>query len=395
MRRRNLLIFVVLLLALALIPAQAQVIQPDPNTITNPDANISWPPPVFLLRGEFEIYGSANLPNMSNYFLEFRPLALDGDDNNNDVQMPWFPVTLPSSQQVSDGLLGTWNTRNTPDGLYELRLTVNVTGAQAESIVVSPLRVMNELPDFISDIDLGDTEQPSDVPTQVSPPTRPTLAPSPTTPSNEPTVTANVDANVRSGDSVNYPRIDSLRAGQTAQVIGISSAGSGWYYIQLEDGTRGWVAPSIVTLSGVTGSLPRINPPATPTPIPTSTPTVRADLTGSSPSLNPNPPVCNEEFEVLVNITNIGETRSNSPATVLFEDVYLGDGSVQVSFTQAVPELDPGENFVVGGPMTVSTFYGEQHRIRVTIDTGNNVTETDDTNNVLVTDYVLQKGSCP
>lgn len=393
MRRRNLSIFVLLLLALALIPAQAQIIQPEPDEVINPDANIIWPPPVFVLRGEFDIYGSANLPNMSNYFLEFRPLLLEDDDEDIATQMPWFPVILPTAQRVSDSVLGTWNTRTTPDGLYELRLTVNVTGQQSTSFVVSPLRVLNDLPDFISDLDLVDV--PDIVPTQIAPPSRPTLAPSPTTPATDPVVTANVDSNVRSGDSVNYPRIDTLRAGQTAQVLGISSTGSGWYYIQLQDGTRGWIAPSIVTLTGAIGTLPRINPPATPTPVATNTPVVRANLTGSPPALSPNPPVCNEEFQILVNITNIGETRSNAPATVLFEDIYLGDGSVQVSFTRAIPELNPGENFVVGGPMTVSTFFNEPHRIRVTIDTGNNVIETDKTNNVLVTDYVLQQGGCP
>lgn len=395
MRRKSLPIFVMLLLALMLIPAQAQVIQPEPDAEINPDANIIWPPPVFVLRGEFDIYGSANLSNMSNYFLEFRPLALEDDDDDLVAQMPWFPVTLPTSQAVSDGVLGTWNTRTTPDGLYELRLTVNVTGQQATSFVVSPLRVMNELPDFIDDLDLVDVDAPGIIPTPVSPPTRPTLAPSPTTPSTDPTVTANVDSNVRAGDGVGYARIGTLRAGQTAQVIGISSTGSGWYYIQLQDGTRGWIAPGIVTITGAVGTLPRINPPATPTPVPTNTPVVRANLTGSPPALDPNPPVCNQEFQILVNITNIGETRSNAPATVLFENVYLGDGTVQTSFTRAIPELDPGQNFVVGGPMTVSTFYNESHRIRVTIDVGNNVIETDKSNNVLITDYVLQQGGCP
>jgi uncharacterized protein YraI len=395
MRRKSLPIFVMLLLALMLIPAQAQVIQPEPDADIDPNANIIWPPPVFVLRGEFDIYGSASVPNMSNYFLEFRPLALEDDDDDLVAQMPWFPVILPTSQAVTEGVLGTWNTRTTPDGLYELRLTVNVTGQQATSFVVSPLRVMNDLPDFIDDLDLVDVDVPDVFPTREAPPGRPTLAPSPTTPSTDPTVTANVDANVRAGDGVGYARIGTLRAGQSAQVIGISSTGSGWYYIQLQDGTRGWIAPGIVTLTGAVGTLPRINPPATPTPVPTNTPVVRANLTGSPPALDPNPPVCNQEFQILVNITNIGETRSNAPATVLFENIYLGDGTVQTSFTRAIPELDPGQNFVVGGPMTVSTFYNETHRIRVTIDVGNNVIETDKSNNVLITDYVLQQGGCP
>jgi hypothetical protein len=107
----------------------------------NPNANISWPPPIYVLRGDFEIRGSASLPNMTNYFIEFRPI-------NEDVTIPsqsnWFPATVPSRRVVQDGVLGVWDTTAVEDGAYELRLTVNVRGAQPVFDIVSPLRVENE-----------------------------------------------------------------------------------------------------------------------------------------------------------------------------------------------------------------------------------------------------------
>ncbi len=70
--------------------------------------------------------------------------------------------------------------------------------------------------------------------------------------------------NFRQGDSTLFGIITSLPNGTTAQILGISNRGTGWYQIQLDNGQIGWVAPSIVIPSGDLTNLPRIQPPPQP-----------------------------------------------------------------------------------------------------------------------------------
>ena len=391
-------LFILLTVSLLLImTAYAQEITPKPDDEISPVVNISWPPPVYVLRGEVEIRGSANIVGMSNYFIEFRPVEFPDETEEVDptpAPEVWFPVTLPETEAVDDDILGTWNTETAPDGLYELRLNVNIPGQPAQRFLVSPIRVENNPPDFVQ------IQEPAQRPTLAPSPTliptrvqRPTLAPSPTALDTTPRVTANLNSNVRSGDGTGYPVIANLLEGETARVIGVSAGGSGWYFIELPNGDRGWIAPSIVTPAGDIRSVPRVQPPATATPTSTNTPVPTGNLTGSLPSLTPNPPTCAQSFEVLVNITNAGTAATTTNATVTIEDIARGN-LVQATQMHTVPPLEPGANFVVGGQFTISTFYNEEHNIVVRIDPNNEITETNEVDNVLMTTYTLQQGTC-
>ncbi len=70
--------------------------------------------------------------------------------------------------------------------------------------------------------------------------------------------------NVRAGDSTLFPTVGQLASGEMAKVLGISSGGSGWYQIQMNNGVIGWVAPGYVELIGA-AVLERITPPVPPT----------------------------------------------------------------------------------------------------------------------------------
>jgi len=63
--KRLTLLILALILLLAM-PIAAQDVEPTTDTEINPNATISWPPPVYVLRGQFTIRGSANLANMTN-----------------------------------------------------------------------------------------------------------------------------------------------------------------------------------------------------------------------------------------------------------------------------------------------------------------------------------------
>lgn len=397
MLRKSLIILLVLSIAVTAL-VSAQEILPHPDDEVNPDANISYPPPVYVLRGEVDLRGTANIQGMTSFFVEFRPLELppleDAETTTDDteeesVEEPWFPAILPSTNPVIEDVLGTWNTFTAPDGLYEMRLVVNVTGGEPIYAPLSPIRIENDVPDFV--------EISSPVPqasATATPISRPTLAPSPTAVDTTPQVTARLDANVREGDNTVYDVVGVLREGQTARIVGISTSGNGWYNIELANGTRGWIAPSVVIVSGDLRGIPRVDPPFTPTPPATNTPVPAGNLTGSAPDLTPDTPTCNTSFNVLANITNTGTTSTTANTQVIIRDVHVASGQVQVSISRDLPILAPGANFVVGGDLNVSTFYNEEHRIEVIIDPGNLVNETIESDNVLITTYTLAQGAC-
>lgn len=374
----------ILLIAMLVIPltVSAQVITPNDDTQVDPNANISFPPPIYTLRGRVQIFGSANLPNMSNYFLEFRPLVNRPNALNNAA---WTPVTLPATTPVSDNILATWDTSMIADGLYELRLTINVRGQAPIYFVVSPLRVENTPNRFLQ-------ANPQLVASPT--PSAQTISPTPQPAATGPRVTATIDANVRSGDNVAYQAIGFLLRGQSATILGISSTGSGWYFIELDNGRRGFISPQVVSVSGNTNNLARIAPPPLPVP-PTATPIpVSGNLAASLPDLTPDNPTCNVPFQILINITNNGTGNTLGTATILFQDFY--NGVLQSSFFRTVPPLAPGQNFVVGSDnWVISTNPNKVHEIRVTIDPEGLIAEQNENDNVYSILYTLQQGSCP
>lgn len=390
LRRIVLLALAVVLLTAAALPVLAQLPTPTPEP-PNPNANISWPPPVYVLRGEFSIRGSANLPNMTNYFIEFRPLEdpFTGSEGT-DV---FFPAILPSSAAVQDDVLGVWDTELVPDGLYELRLTVNVRAGSPVFATVGPLRVENELPPFVEEPPvILPTQPPTPLPTETPPPT---VDPTPRV-----TVTTQA-GNVRAGDSTLFPIIATLSQGQTAQIVGISNLGTGWYQVRLPNGQIGWMAPSIVSVSGDLSLVPRVQPPPppatpTPTPIPaTPTPVTQANLVAGIVVLTPSQPVCNETFNVGFDVANLGTEPTISSGIVSLVDTRAADGSVQATTVGGFPVLQPGQTFRVDMPLTVSTWYNETHRITLTIDPQNLIPETQLGDNTRVIEYVLAQGGCP
>ncbi len=89
-------------------------------------------------------------------------------------------------------------------------------------------------------------------------------------PSNTPcaaTVTANLNANVRSGPGTVYDAEGALLTGQSAPVAGKNADGT-WWYISFPSapGGYGWIAGSTVTAACVPASLAVIAAPPTPVP---------------------------------------------------------------------------------------------------------------------------------
>jgi hypothetical protein len=396
MFKTRFLLLLVFVLALPLgLAAQAQPgVSLTPPTPPDPNASISWPPPVYLLRGDFEVRGSANLAGMSTHFLEYRPL----DEFGNvlpDEDFPWIPATLPNPSAVLDDVLGVWDTTIVPDGLYELRLVINIAGGEPVYFIVAPLRIENEPPPFAV------TPTPQIVVPTVAVPVVPTLPPLQPTPTTfDPTPRAEVivaSGNVRSGDSTAYDIVGTVRIGESLRVLAASASGSGWWQVQLPNGRIGWVAPSLVRVTGDTRTLPRVQPPpppATPTPTFTPTPVSQANLVVTSLTLDPTQPVCAQTFTIIARVQNVGTTPTNSDGNLSLQDVHINTGTVTASTVGAFPILQPGQSFDVVMRLTVSAFYEEDHRITVFIDPEGRIIETNRNDNFGAIQYRLAQGSC-
>jgi SH3-like domain-containing protein len=343
----------------------------------NPNARLSFPPPVYLLRGEVELRGSANLPNQTGYFLSARAL-------NPETLQPLSPDFLPISalqpSLVIDNVLAVWDTTTIEDGVYELRLTVNVRGSSPVTHDVRPIRIENLLPPFV-------TAQP----------TAPAASNAPAT-SGATAVIGVASANVRAGDDTLYAVLSPVYRNDRLPILGISTRGSGWYQVQLPDGRIGWIAPSVVSVEGSLSGLPAVQPPPrpiTPTPLPTATPAAQADLVAGIVVLDPAAPTCAQTFTVGLDVANLGTAQTVFSGTVSLTDTRAVDGSVQQTTIGGFPVLVPGQTFRVNMPLTVSTWYNEVHRITLTIDPGFQIPETNEGNNVRVVEYTLAKGACP
>jgi hypothetical protein len=377
MRRTCIILFFLLIFAFQ-VHTFAQDFDIDPN------ANISWPPPVYVLRGEFELRGTANLPNMVSYFLEYRPL---NDDLAPNETMSWLPATLPSQTKVVDDVLAIWDTTTVPDGIYELRMTLNVTGGNPVYVIVTPVRVENAG---------APVESPTPAPTMTpEPPAElPTLEPTATEIDLTPRAEIIVDsANVRTGDSTAYAVMDGLNLGTLVEIVGLSTTGSGWYQIILPDSRRGWVSPTVVRVSGDVRSVPRVAPPPPPPPTATPIPATQANLAIQSITLDPGQPTCGQTMTITVVVVNNGSGTAGG-GTVAIQDIHLASGTGAGSTSGVFPNLNPGQTFAPVMRLTVDTFFNETHRINVTVDSTLQVPETNEGDNGGFRDYTLQRGSC-
>jgi hypothetical protein len=373
--------FIAIMILLLAFPAGAQDFTVDPN------AHITWPPPVFVLRGQFELRGTANLPNMTSYFIEYRPLNNDLTANES---APWVPATLPSNIKVVDGTLGTWNTTLVADGLYEIRMTIGVSSGSPVYTIVSPVRVENTPPPFGA----AATAVPTQAPTTPVPQVIPTLVPTPTVLDLTPRAEIVTGANVRQGDSTFYPVISGLVAGEIVPVVGISNTGSGWYLIELPNGRRGWVAPSVVRISGDVRNVPRVSPPPPPPPTATPTPAAQANLVITSLALSPDPPRCDQTFTVIARVYNAGTGPTSTGGLLLAQDVHAASGTTTASTNGTFPALNAGQSFDAEMRLTVDTFFEEAHRLTVIADSGAQIPETHEGDNAVVREYTLRKADC-
>ncbi len=353
--------------------------------MAEPTAEFSWPPPVYVLRGEVSLPGTVNLAGMAGYFIEYRPLD---EDLTAPATRAWLPVTLPTSIPVVDDVLGTWNTSMVADGLYELRLNVLVAGAEASHTILGPLRVEN---DRMVEVEPAVTEE---------------MAAEDVTPVSDetPRVTARVNANVREGDSTRFRPIDALLAGESAPILGVSSRGTAWYQIALPNGHRGWISHVVVIVSGATDNLPRIQPPPVPVAIapPTVVPVGDVDLVAGFMRHNSPDGIikCGVGFTIEVDVANFGTARSPGGRVRFVDHALRSDGSKLDNYPQEetghFPPIEPGQTVGAKAELTVSRHVNRRHNIYAYINFDNAIPERTTANNnaQMGPGYKLAPGNC-
>ena len=373
----------------------------------NPDAHISYPPPVYVVRDSVDIRGTVNLPNLVNYLVEFRPLVLDQAEDDSENQALWFPATVPQLEMVVDGILGTWNTLTARDGLYELRMTVN-TEKGPEYARLSPIRVENNPPDFVEAAEARAMEEEA---VEEAPEAEPIATDEPAEEPEDttPRVVALVNSNVRAGDSTGYSVVGFLLEGETAEIHGISSrgvSGSRWFFIRLENGINGFIHPNIVRTEGNMSGLRLINPPPlppTPIPIPTAVPappvpapaSTGANLVFGPVVVSPHPATCGQSYRITATVRNVGNANAPSGALVEVRDTRAADGSILERTHIAFPPINAGGEATAFGHITMNLWWQELHHINLYLDINNQVAETNENDNHSATaPYVLQRGSC-
>jgi hypothetical protein len=238
---------------------------------------------------------------------------------------------------------------------------------------------------------------------------QPTQVPASATP-NTPQITTRQGINVRGGPGTNFnPPIGSLAAGATAPLVARNPAGD-WYKIRYYNG-EGWVFAGLVDVSGDTASLP-IDPgpptpiPATPTPlIPTAppatpVPATSANLVAGNVRIDNraggSEPICAQTFDIYFDVANLGTQPTTVSGIIEVRDVRVSDGSQQGITQGAFGIIQAGQTVNIGPiPLTVSTYYNEQHRVILRINPNGAVPENNPNDNTREVTFTLQKGACP
>lgn len=236
-------------------------------------------------------------------------------------------------------------------------------------------------------------------PTGPTGPTGPVVQASPTPRLPDATVNAN-SLNVRASPGEGA-EIRTAIPRDTPVTIQARYPDNSWVKVQIPSGLVGWVYRPLLTVNIDLSLVPIENPPflapPTPAPVPTAQPipTSGANLVAGIVVLNPSQPVCAQTFTVGFDVANLGTEATAASGTVSLVDTRTADGSVQGTTIGGFPVLQPGQTFRVNMPLTISTYYAEQHTITLIIDQANAVPESTTADNTRTINYTLAKGGCP
>jgi len=217
-----------------------------------------------------------------------------------------------------------------------------------------------------------------------------------------PTVTATVNANVRSGPGTAYDTIGSLMLGQTATIVGRNDAYTWWYIAYPSvSGGHAWIAGSVVTSACVPSVVQVVAAP----PLPTAVPLVEAaptdvededngplllvpmpdlqikikkpDLIVSEFTITPATPVMGQNAHVRIGVYNQGNAVSGQ-----YSVRWYGLSSFpNPSCSWTVDNSNAGGGRILQCDFVFNSWYPINKTSVAIVDAGNQVSESNEGNN--------------
>ncbi len=114
--------------------------------------------------------------------------------------------------------------------------------------------------------------------------------------------------------------------------------------------------------------------------------------------LDPALPVCGQATTIRAIVRNSGSLDSQTSPWVSAKAHLLSDQSVlaENAETTYLPKLKAGEETVLDMSITINSNYNQRQQIRVTLDAGNHILETDESDNTGNSqEFELSRGNCP
>ncbi|MDZ4764458.1 MAG: CARDB domain-containing protein [Chloroflexota bacterium] len=327
-----------------------------------------------------------------------------------DTPMP-TDAPLPTAARLTATLILTDSPTDAPVSTVAPRVimptdaaTVAVTDAPLATLAATDTLSAASLLDLaLPTVSGADTASPIPTRAETSAANSATPVPNETrlSPTNTPRATGVIatftqNVNLRRGAGRAFGVVGVGEAGLRADVLAITPARD-WYYVRMA-GVYGWVFRDFVTLAGETSILPIDAGPATPSQTPTPAPTVptivpTVNLTAGAISLDPMPTRCNEPMLIRFEVANTGTQPTRADA-IRVQDTRGADDSSQADVFVSIPALAPGQTIRVEIPLTISTWYNEEHRLTLTLDPGARLAESDEDDNRAEITYWLDQAAC-
>ncbi len=189
-------------------------------------------------------------------------------------------------------------------------------------------------------------------------------------------VTANLNANVRSGPGTDYDAVGALLQGSSAPVSGKNDAGT-WWYIDFAAGAGGhaWIANSVTTASCVPAGLIIVAAP--PTEVSEAPSGAQADLRIDEFSITPSTPVMGHAAHVRLMVYNHGSAPTGPYAVVWYGLSTFASPSCSWN----VPNSNPSGGRVLECDYTFQSWYPVNKASWAMVDVNDQVDESNEGNN--------------
>ena len=190
-------------------------------------------------------------------------------------------------------------------------------------------------------------------------------------------------SNLRRGPSTLHEPIGNLPENAPIVIVAVSP-GRDWYRVQRDGEDEAWLYSDSVSEVDISGLPAETGPPP---PLP--------NLTVDTPRLQPETPVCGQEFAVSATIRNIGEYRARTLGLPVMEALRADNDEVLSAQPITLMQgLDAGETYELQASLTLTEPLGTELFIRVTVG-GIQVAETDSSDNSASSaPFKLAQGGC-